>query len=152
MSQTDFVNTLLELRENQPATVFVRYFPPGPGIPDKGAVGFSLTEGGTYHLLGIQWHNRTPSSERPGEYDNLAGAKILTFVLEAPVDSLRCDLSYSPKVHGSRHPHMVMCIPSGNYAAMYHFEVFKDEGPTGTRMHVGIDPQIVVTPITQPGM
>lgn len=147
MSKTDFVNTLLELRENQPETVFVRYFP-GASM-GKDAVGFSLTEGGTYHLLGIQWHNRKPSSHLVGEYDNLGGAKILTFVLEAPLDSLKCDLYYSPKVPAVPSPHMLMCIPSGNFAAMYHFEVFKRDDKNGTLKNIGIDPQIVVTPITQ---
>jgi hypothetical protein len=153
MPQADFDNKLLQLWENQPETVFVRYFPPGPGIPDNGAVGFSLTEGGTYHLLGIEWHNVKPSSQpRGGGYDNLAGAKILKLMLEAPIDSVKCDLYYSPKVEASPHSHMTMCIPSGNYAASYHFEVFKDDDTSNTRVHVGIDPQIVVTPITQPGM
>jgi hypothetical protein len=158
MSKPEPSDSLLELHENLPATVYVRYFPQtGAAGKITDEVGFALEEGGTYHRLGIHWHNRPPSADtqRMNEVDNLSGAKFLSLVLEPPVIGVDCDLHYSPKTQTTPptpRACVMMCVPSGDFKAEFHFVVSVQDAKLGTRQLTDIDPKIVVTPITHPGM
>lgn len=152
MPQPDTVDTLLELQGNAPQTIYVRYFPQKTatgGTEDK--VGFALQEGGLYHLRGLHWHNHPPKPDSVAPVEkNVGSGKFLALVLEAPLIDVDCDLHYSPTTTQDTRTHVQMCIPSGNFKATYHFVVDRKDPQLGTRRLTGIDPLIVVTPITQP--
>lgn len=161
MSETKDLD-LLELYENQPTTVFVRYFPKNTPDPQGGqrqtdAVGFATAEAGPYHLDGIHWHNIPPSASgaRVARQPKSHGsAKFLTMVLEAPLVGIDCDLRYSPKIKdaATQRDSLLLCIPSGEYQAGFHFVVSKDDPKLGVLRIEDIDPQIIVTPVTAPMM
>ena len=142
MSQPEPSPTFLELSENQPTTVYVHHFPKTETAPEQ--VGFAETQGGTYHTLGIKWFSIPPSSKAVDH----GNAKFLSLMLEPPVVGIKCDLHYSPRVDAAPTPGCLMlCIPTGQFQAEYHFTVTVPSGQLGVRVLTDIDPKIIVTPV-----
>ncbi|HET9621108.1 MAG TPA: hypothetical protein VFP84_07070 [Kofleriaceae bacterium] len=163
-------DSLLELTNNMPQPVFVRFFQAGTDGHVRDVVGFASESGGVYHTEGVHWINKFKQLDsKPDRSDSADVSKLINFVLEKNVLALDCDLHYSPLFSNpsvSEHPSVLMCAPHGQFKAEYHFVVYVDESkfplPTGARHHrrpstttvggvlvraAAVDPKIVVTPI-----
>ena len=154
MSQPAGTPDFLQLSENMPTTVYVRYFPDASD-KTKDKVGFATNPNGPYYKSGIEWHNIPPGSDSTSaapKADN-GSAKFLLLALEAPVNGIKCDLRYSPTFkHETADLAVQMCVPSGNFKASYHFDVSIFDGRLGATRALDIDPQIIVTPVNVPVM
>ena len=125
LADADEEDALLELPlGNAPLTVFVSLMK----TPDGMSPCFRLTPDGPYATQGIWW--------RFSLDDELAYARFITLKLSPEIGEVECDTLWSSAVHDQTQQ---LCIPPGK--AVYSFSI---DLPNGGR----VDPQIVVTPIT----
>lgn len=117
-------DVLLELPlDNIPQTVIVSSIKTPEGL----APCFQLTEGGPYSTKGIWWQYPTDQPEY---------AMFITFQLAPEIVKITGEVLWYSVVYGKQQQ---VCIPTGK--AAYFFDV---DLPGGLKL----DPQIVVTPIT----